>query len=118
MVWGMTVPWTLAIATVLGVWLMGAPAVLGTEGLVADSEHLVGALVVTCTVIAWAEVTRSLRWLNVLFGVWLLIAPWLFSHVGVTATVHDMLIGAVLILVSLPCGSVKEKYGGWNQYVV
>lgn len=118
MVWGLTVPWSLAVATVLGIWLMGAPAVLATEGLLADSEHVVGALVVTCTVIAWAEVTRSLRWLNVLFGIWLLTAPWLLSGSTATAIVHDMLIGAVLILISLPRGSIKEGYGGWNQYVV
>jgi hypothetical protein len=118
MVWGLTVPWSLAVATVLGIWLMGAPAVLATEGLLADSEHVVGALVVTCTVIAWAEVTRSLRWLNVLFGIWLLTAPWLLSGSTATAIVHDMLIGAVLILISLPRGSIKEGYGGWNQYAV
>ena len=118
MLYGVTVPWTLAVATVLGVWLMGAPSLLGTNGLLAGSEHLVGALVVTCTVIAWAEVTRSVRWLNVLFGIWLLTAPWLLAGSTATAIVHDMLVGAVLILLSLPSGSPKEEYGGWNQYVV
>jgi hypothetical protein len=79
MVWGVTVPWTLLASAALGVWLMAAPAVFGMQGTAADSNHLLGALIVTTAVIAMAEVARTGRFLNGLFGLWIMAAPWLLS---------------------------------------
>jgi hypothetical protein len=44
---------------------------------IANSDHLVGALIITVAVCAMAEVARPLRFLNVAFGFWLIAAPWL-----------------------------------------
>jgi len=118
MVWGVTLPWTLVVSTTFGVWLMVAPSVLGTEAGLADSDHLVGALVVTFAVIAWAEVTRAVRWLNAVFGVWLLAVPWFVSGGTSVATVNDLVIGFLLLLTSLPRGTVRERYAGWNRYII
>ena len=38
-----------------------------------------GALVVTFSVIAFAEPSRLVRWLNVLCGLWVLLTPWLLG---------------------------------------
>ncbi|WP_447978011.1 vitamin K epoxide reductase family protein [Candidatus Nitrospira bockiana] len=118
MLWGVTLPWTLLLTTALGVWLMMAPSVLGTGAALADSDHLVGALVVTFGVIAWAEVTRSARWLNALLGLWLLTAPWLLGGGTSLATLNDLLVGLLLVLTSLPRGTVRERYAGWTRYIV
>jgi hypothetical protein len=72
MVWGVSLPGPLLISAVLGVWLMFAPSVLGSSGPAADSDHLVGALVVTFAVIALGEVVRALRFINVIFGAWII----------------------------------------------
>ena len=71
MLWGMNIPLTLFISSLVGIWLMFAPWIFGLSPQVgaSDSDHLVGALVVTFAVIAMAEVGRPLRFLNVLFGV-------------------------------------------------
>ncbi|MBX6342219.1 MAG: vitamin K epoxide reductase family protein, partial [Thermomicrobiaceae bacterium] len=53
---GITLPWSLLVSAGLGLWLMAAPGVLGYGGAVADSDHLVGPLVVVVAVIAMAEV--------------------------------------------------------------
>jgi hypothetical protein len=53
----------------------------GAEGAMANSDHLAGALLITIAVIATAEVARTLRFLNVLFGLWLIGSPWLLSGV-------------------------------------
>jgi hypothetical protein len=29
-----------------------------------------------------------------------------------------VIIGAAVLLLSLPLGSVKERYGGWDRYVI
>src|SRR3546814_8652098 len=68
---GVTIPWTLAVSVLIGAFLMFSRLVLGTEPPLADSDHLVGALVITVAVIAMAEVARPLRFLNVAFGLWL-----------------------------------------------
>src|SRR5439155_1627617 len=72
--WGVTLPVTLAFSVMLGTWLMFAPSVLGGTATAANSDRLVGALIVTVAAISTAEVVRALRWLNALFGVWLLIS--------------------------------------------
>ncbi|MBX9584614.1 MAG: vitamin K epoxide reductase family protein [Gemmataceae bacterium] len=113
-----TVSWNLVVSAGLGVWLMFAPSVFGTEGAAADSDHLVGALVVTFAVIAIGEVARAARFVNILLGAWLVAAPWLLA--GLTAGVqwNGVAVGAALILLSLPRGNVKERYGSWQRYIV
>lgn len=117
MIWGITLPWSLVMSTALGVWLMVAPSVLATEGAIADSDHLVGALVVTFSVIAWAEVTRSARWAIVLLGAWLLVAPWLLTDTTLLARWNDMAVGVVLAGLSVNRGIIRERYGSWDRYV-
>src|SRR3546814_935165 len=75
--WGASWPSTLLATAAVGLWLLAAPAVLGTSGAAADSDHLVGALIVTITAVALAEPTRAFRYLNVGVGAWLLAAPWM-----------------------------------------
>ena len=58
---GVTIPWTLVASAILGVWLMFSRLIFASEPPMADSDHLVGALIVTVAVIAMAEVARPLR---------------------------------------------------------
>lgn len=117
MVWGLSASWTLLLSAVLGIWLMFAPFVLGSRGAATDSDHLVGALVVTFAMIALAEVVRALRFVNVLLGAWLVAAPWLLGGTTLGTTWSDMIVGAALIVLSLPRGPVRQRYGGWDRYV-
>ena len=119
MAWGVTVPWTLLASTALGAWLMLTPLILGTEPPFAHSDHLVGALIITVAVIAMAEVARALRFINVLFGLWLLAAPWLLAGAGTGATANGIIAGLLLIGLSLPRGTrSQEHYGVWDRYIV
>ena len=116
-VWGMTLPWTLVASTAIGVWLMAAPAVLGTDGTAADSNHLVGALVVCVSVIAMAEVGRVARFVNVAFGAWLAVSP-LLVHGGTAAsTVGVILAGTALIALAVPRGPIRERYGAAARFI-
>jgi hypothetical protein len=113
-----TVPWNLVVSTGLGVWIMCAPSVFATQGPAADSDHLVGALIVTVAVIAIGEVARAARFLNILFGAWLAAAPWLLTGFTPAARWNGVAVGAALIFLSLPRGKVKERYGSWQRYIV
>src|SRR3546814_20222476 len=65
---GLTLPWTLAASIVLGVFLMLTRMILGSEGAMANSDHVVGARVLTVAIIATAAVARALRSINEIGG--------------------------------------------------
>lgn len=116
---GVTVPWTLAATCAVGGWLMASRAVLPVQPPLADSDHLVGALLITVAVIAMAEVARPLRFLNAAMGMWLVLAPWVLAGgAGMAAAWNDMVAGAVVIGLSLPRGRrSRQHYGGWDVWI-
>lgn len=117
MVWGVALPWNLLASVAVGLWLMAAPAVFGTTGRIAHSDHLVGALVVTVAMTALADVGRAVRFINVLFGAWFIAAPWVLGGATTASAWNNVLAGAALILLSLPRGPVGERYGLWQRFI-
>lgn len=116
---GVNVPWTLVSSSVLGLWLMFSRLPFGTEGALADSDHLIGALIITVSIIAMAEVARPLRFINGLFGVWLVAAPWVLSGGQIDGGIATTTIGILIIALSLPRGRrSSEHYGQWDRYIV
>jgi uncharacterized membrane protein len=118
----MTLPWlasnwNLLVSIGLGGWLLFAPAVLGAVGRASDSDRLTGALVITFTAIAVAEVGRPVRFLNILFGGWLVVAPFLLSGYAPAAFVNVIVTGFALIILSFPLGKTRGRYGSWNRYI-
>jgi uncharacterized membrane protein len=112
------VPWNLLVSAVLGVWLMGAPALLGVSGAAADSSHLAGALVVTWAVIAFGEVARPARLLNILMGIWVAVAPWLLSGATDISRWADVFVGVALVALSVRRGRIDERFAGWNRNLI
>ncbi|MEO8168143.1 MAG: SPW repeat protein [bacterium] len=109
--------WNLLISVALGVWLMFAPWMFHTMGSAADSDHLVGALIVAFSVIAMAEVGRAVRFINFLFGVWVIVAPWLLGGGIASATWNDLVVGALVILLGFPRGKISQRYGGFERFI-
>ncbi|MBY0507761.1 MAG: SPW repeat protein [Bryobacteraceae bacterium] len=118
MVWGVSVPWTLAASALLGVWLMFAPAVFRTRAAAADSDHLVGAIVVTISVIVMAEVIRAGRFLNVLLGLWIAIAPWILNGATSGGRWNDVVAGLLIAALAFPRGPVRDRYAAWDRMIV
>lgn len=115
---GVNLPVTLLASTLLGVWLMFTRLVFGSAGAMANSDHLVGALVVTFSTIAWAEVARPVRFIHVAFGAWLIAAPWVLHGAGSTgAVVNSVATGIALIALALPKGRIENAYAGWGRYI-
>lgn len=117
---GITVPWSLLASCAVGLWLMFSRLVFGTSGTLADSDHLMGALVITTAVTAMAEVARPLRFVNVLFGLWLIGSPWLLTDgLAAAGSFNSVISGIVVIALSMPRGKRSgERYGAWNAWVV
>ncbi len=66
---------------------------------------------ITCAIIGMWQVARSLRWINVAAGVWLLVSPWLFGF-QTLVIVNEMLVGALAIAMGLIEGKRGKSYGG------
>ncbi|MEZ4616082.1 MAG: vitamin K epoxide reductase family protein [Caldilineaceae bacterium] len=118
MFWGMSLPWTLGLTTLLGIWLMVTPALLGDTARMADSDHLIGALVITISVISMAEVVRAGRYFNGLLGLWIVASPFVVSGASSGGVVNAVIVGLLITALTIPRGVVREEYGLWNKYVV
>ena len=116
---GVTLPWTLAAAMGIGIFLMFSRVVLANSGTMAGSDHVVGAMVVTVAIIATAEVVRVLRLLIIPFGLWLIIAPWVLSGASAAGTWVSMVLGLLLVALSLRRGKrSREHYASWDRYIL
>jgi hypothetical protein len=118
MFWGVTVPWNLLVSAVLGAWLMFAPAVFQTQGQTAHSDHVLGALVVTVAIIAFAEVTRTARFINIALALAIIVLPWIFGGATPASGINDLIIGVLVIGLSIPPGKIKNTYNNWNALIV
>ena len=116
---GVTFPLALLASCAIGVWLTFTRLSFGSSGTMANSDHMMGLLVVTFSIIAFAEVARSVRFLNVPVGLWLIIAPWLINgSASPLASWSSVIAGLLIIGLAVPRGSIKNSYGGWDVYVV
>lgn len=114
---GVSLPWNLALAAAVGVWLMLTRLSLGSGGGMANADHMIGALVLTVVAIAAADVARPVRFLIAPLGAALLITPFVYQADG-AALVASLACGAALIGLSLPRGRISRDYGGWNRWLV
>ncbi|MBX7158570.1 MAG: SPW repeat protein [Verrucomicrobiae bacterium] len=110
--------WAQIINILLGLWLMIAPALLNYEDPAQTNDHIIGPLITTVSLVACWQIMRSLRWINLVFGVWLLLSPWLLHYPQVSAMIHSMMIGGLVIIFSFPKGKMKHQIGGgWASLI-
>jgi nucleoside-diphosphate-sugar epimerase len=114
---GVSLPWNLAAAAAIGVWLMFTRLTLGTDGSMANADHLIGALALTIISLAAAELARALRFLLIPLGAVLLITPFVYGADAVQI-IASLACGAALIGLSLPRGAIRERYAGWQKLIV
>ena len=116
---GITLPWTLAVAILVGAALMLERLLIDIPWDLANSHHVIGALAVTVSIIATAEVARPLRFLNLALALWLAASPFLAEQSTPTATIVSLAAAALLAALSLPRGKRSgEHYAGWDRFVL
>ncbi|HEY9677735.1 MAG TPA: vitamin K epoxide reductase family protein [Drouetiella sp.] len=114
---GVNLPLTLALQIVVGAWLMARPDVLPLSGNSANCDHLFGAIAVTMAMVSTAEVTRIVRFINIPVGALVLLSGVVFGHGSIPVMASDIIAGVLLILSSIPRGSIAERYGNWDRFV-
>lgn len=115
---GVNLPWTLVFSIAIGVWLMCTRLIFDTQGAQANSDHLIGALVITVSLTALAESARPARFINILLAIPLMAAPWMLDGGSLGADWAGAIAGLLLILSSIPRGKIENRYGSWSRYLV
>ena len=114
---GVSLPWNLVLAALIGLSLMFTRVTLDVDGNIAHAHHIIGSLVLTVVSIAAAEVARPVRYVNMLLGAALMAAPFMFSA-DIAATIVSMGLGAALIALSVRRGLIRERYGNWDRWII
>ena len=114
---GVSLPWNLAAAALVGLWLMLTRLTLGAEGDMANADHVIGALALTVISLAAAEMARPLRFLLIPLGAALLITPFVYDA-NTAQTIAGIASGLALIALSLRRGVIRERYGEWQKMIV
>lgn len=115
---GATFPWNLLLSAAIGVWLLFGPTLYGTQGGAANSDYIAGPLLVSFSVVSLAEVLRAVRFFNILLGMWLIVSPWVLEGGSDLSFWNNILCGIFIILLALPRGKVRERYGSWDRWIV
>ena len=61
------------------------------------------------------EVARPLRFVNIGFGAWLMISPWVIDGYAFGAAGASLLLGAALIVLAYPPGHFASHFGAWDK---
>jgi len=117
MFWGVSFPWNLLLSIVMGGVLMFTPTFLQINPRVANSDYIVGAVVATLSFMAIAEVFRAIRFINIALGLWTLVTTLFFLGRTDSHFLYHIIWSLVMILISIPRGKIKERYGSWNSYI-
>ncbi len=114
---GVNLPWNLALAAAIGLWLLFTRVTLGSEGGMADTDHLIGSLVLTIVSVAAAEVARPVRFLLVPLGLALAALAFIQESTALQ-TGFGIAAGLALVLLSLRRGAIRARYGRWSRLIV
>ena len=107
--------WPRALNTIIGLWLMAAPAVLGYAGTAATVDRILGPLAASFAITAFAEATRPVRHANLLIGALLVLAPLPLGYPTIAA-VNSIVCGIAMMALSRVRGSIKSRFGGgWSK---
>lgn len=113
---GVNLPWTCWLAGAIGASFMFTRLTLGAEDIMADADHLLGALVLTVLALAAAEVLRAARFMLVPLGLAIAGAPLIFG--GDTVHIVVSAIGGLAIAVlSIPKGRITQSYGSLDRII-
>lgn len=117
MVWGVRVRWNTLLTAIIGAWLLFANEAIGFSGILANNTDACGALIVVFSIISWAEVARGIRFVNMIIAVWFAVASFVLAGATTFIIWHSIIIAVVVILLSIPRGKIRERYGSWDKLI-
>jgi hypothetical protein len=108
--------WAHLISASVGIWLMASPSLFGYGPPTATSDWIVGPLVASFGLTAAWEVTRAVRWVNVVLAAWLVLSPLVLGTWAGTLVANHILSGILVGLLAFVRGRRKHPFaGGWRS---
>src|SRR4051794_10414411 len=108
---------TLLMGIAFGIWLMASPAVLDYAGTARIAALVAGPIAASVSWIALSEVTRPVRRLNAVVGLWLVVAGLVLRQPS-WAGINSIVLGLLLGLAALWPTRINGRYGGgWKTRV-
>ncbi len=93
--------WQDAVNFLLGVWLFFSPWILGFTDIQAAAwnAYLFGAIIAVDAAFAFFMFRKWEEWLNVIFGAWLVVSPWILGFSGTTMLLWNAVIVGLAVLI-------------------
>ena len=90
-------------------WLFGLSA-----GAPRQIASIIGLFIAVLSIAALAAFAVWEEWLNLIVGLWLIVAPWLLGFEDSTAVVVDVTIGIVVVVLATfeICLALDRRQGG------
>jgi hypothetical protein len=95
----------------IGVWLMCSPSFFALEHPAADSNYVVGPLLVAFSLISMAETARFLRFVNMALALFLFFSVYQFPGFSQLGSINTVVMGVLMILLSFRKGKIIQSYG-------
>lgn len=115
---GVGLPWNLILTALLGALLLFDAKLFGFSDLAEKNTDVVGALTVVFSIIAWAEVARAIRFVNLVLMAWLIVGSWILPGASTGTLLWAVAIGIIVSALSIFKGSkIKETYGLWQKNI-
>ena len=115
MVWGVGLPWAHVTIALLGMALLFLPDLTAMTGAARANVYLSATIIIVTAVVAWAEVARPMRFLNLPLGLWLAVSPLALTGGTWFGDTVLAVAGLTIAALSLPRGRVRETYGNWSS---
>lgn len=90
--------WQDWVILILGVWLFFSPFLIGYTGTTAASNaYVIGVVVVLFAILALIDSRVWEEWINLVLGVWLVIAPFVLGYSTMDGATWNHIIVGLLI---------------------
>lgn len=110
--------WAQAAALVVSILLVVSGEALTLPGAARTNALIAGPVAASFATIAIWEVLRGLRWVNVLIGAWLVVAPLALGFLTERAGLISVAAGLLLAAFSASGGTTTGRYGGgWRSLI-
>ena len=99
------------LSLLLGIWLLIAPFMLGYNlGVATWNDIILGILVAGVALLrTFGNVQAGTSWLNVVFGIWLIIAPFALNYADhPAARWNDIILGILVIIFAWSSAAVPR----------
>jgi len=106
--------WASWVNAIAGIWLIISPWVLGFAGRPTPfwNTLILGIVVLIAALWATQTVSAGPSWLNLIFGIWLIISPFVLAFSAEqTSTGNDIICGIIVGILGLAAALTKTTPG-------